>query len=289
MPTNCPHLLRFAWRVVHGFLVGNRGVILTGAVAFNLMLSLVPLCAVLLTILSGFVDHQRLMGTLSAEVSLVAPALAQPLSDALEGFFANRSVAGWLGALSLLFFSSKAFRVLELCFRSIFDRPDESFRRNWWTAALIPYLFILIAAAGLLAITSLSSLVDTCARLGLQPDWLDRFPAARHALLVHLLGTAGMIPVFTLLYKVMPPVRVPFRRALAGGIVAALLWEAARHLLVTWVIRAPIVNAVYGSLASAIVAMLSLEFAALVLLLGARVIADLQHHAEKGLPWHGCA
>jgi YihY family inner membrane protein len=96
----------------------------------------------------------------------------------------------------------------------------------------------------------------------------------------------GLVLLFTLLYKIMPVATVSFRRALAGGITAAILWEITRYLLVAYFIHVSIVNVVYGSMATIIIVLLTMEAVALILLLGAQVIADLQRNANLGLPWH---
>ena len=46
------------------------------------------------------------------------------------------------------------------------------------------------------------------------------------------------------------------------------------------------VNAIYGSMATVIIVLFTLEAVALILLLGAQVIADLQRNANAGLLWH---
>jgi uncharacterized BrkB/YihY/UPF0761 family membrane protein len=70
--------------------------------------------------------------------------------------------------------------------------------------------------------------------------------------------------------------RLALRHALVGGVTAAMLWEITRHVLVWYFSTLSIVNLVYGTLASAVVILLSLEAAALILLLGAQVIASYE-------------
>jgi uncharacterized BrkB/YihY/UPF0761 family membrane protein len=43
---------------------------------------------------------------------------------------------------------------------------------------------------------------------------------------------------------------------------------------------------IYGSLATVIVVLLGLEIGAIILLLGAQIIAELEHSAEHGCPWY---
>ena len=91
---------------------------------------------------------------------------------------------------------------------------------------------------------------------------------------------AGEIIVLTSIYMVMPVGRPSWRHALIGGVTAGLLWEVTRHLLVWYFATISQVRIVYGSLTTAIVVLLSLEIAAMVLLLGAQVIAEYERSGD---------
>ena len=82
----------------------------------------------------------------------------------------------------------------------------------------------------------------------------------------------------------MPVTSVPLRHALIGGLVAAILWEIARNVLVWWFSSVSLVNIVYGSLATVIVVLLTLETAAVILLLGAQIIAELEPARREPSP-----
>ena len=100
--------------------------------------------------------------------------------------------------------------------------------------------------------------------------------------LLYLLGVAGEILLLTALYLVMPVGRLSFRHALLGGVTAALLWEATRHVLTWYFGSVSKVNVVYGSLTTAIVVLLSLEIAAMLVLFGAQVIAQYERLERTG-------
>jgi uncharacterized BrkB/YihY/UPF0761 family membrane protein len=95
------------------------------------------------------------------------------------------------------------------------------------------------------------------------------------------LGVVGEILVLTSIYLVMPVGRPSWRHALIGGIIATLLWEITRHLLVWYFGTLSQVGLVYGSLTTSIVVLLSLEIGAALLLLGAQVIAEYEHIGTK--------
>ena len=279
-------LVGFATRVLRDFFLRNHGLLLTGAVAYNVMLSLLPLSAVLLVVFSNFFEPRLLMESITSEVSLIAPGFAPTLTEVLDGFLHNRKLVGWVGLLGLLFFSSMAFRVLEDSIAIIFNRPLPTLKRKFWVSALMPYLFILILAGGLIVVTSANAIIDAQSRSRHPFPRIEAIMQHHIGHIIYLTGVLGLVLLFTLLYKIMPVARVSFRRALAGGFTAAILWEITRHLLVAYYTNISIVNVLYGSMATIVIVLLTLEAVALILLLGAQVIADLQRNADGGILWH---
>ena len=177
----------------------------------------------------------------------------------------------------MLFFSSFAFSVLESAISIIFVHRVRHKQRPLIVSLLLPYLYILMLGAGFLVMTVIASLLqsmsdDQLVLLG--RGWsLDRLSVV----LLYLAGVAGLILVLTSIYLVMPPRgRISPRHALAGGVAVGLLWEATRHILLWYFSTLSVVGAVYGSLATTIVGLLSLEIASIFLLLGAQVIAEYE-------------
>ena len=84
-----------------------------------------------------------------------------------------------------------------------------------------------------------------------------------------LLQSVGALPAFS-------PSPRGRASALVGGITVGLLWEATRHILLWYFTTLSVVGVVYGSLATTIVGLLSLEVASIFLLLGTQVIAELR-------------
>ena len=280
------NIVRFSSRVLRDFFLRNHGLLLTAAVAQNMMLSLIPLCAVLMVVFSHFFEQKLLLDSLTSEVSLIAPGFAVTLTEVLLAFLRTREIVGWVGLLTLLFFSSMAFRVIEDAFAIIFHRPLPTLKRKFWISALMPYLFILIVAGGLIVVTAVNAIVDA---QSLQTHRVLGINLMFHRYLgavIYITGLLGLVLLFTMFYKIMPVARISFSRALAGGFTATILWEIVRHILVYYYTNVSMVNVVYGSMATIIIVLLTLEAIALILLLGAQVIADLQRNANAGIPWH---
>ncbi len=286
MEKRLPKIIRFAARVLRDFFLQNHGLLLTAAVANNMMLSLIPLSAVLLVIFSHFIDPSKLISSISAEVSLIAPGFAPTLSEVLTGFLKTREVIGWVGLGSLLVFSSFAFRVLEDAIAIIFHRPLPKLKRNFWISALMPYLFILIVAAGLMVITAINAFIDARSISNPTPAGMELLLHQHLAQIVYFTGVLSLVLLFTLFYKIMPVATIQWKRAVIGGLTATILWEIVRHLLVSYYTNISPVNVIYGSMATIIIVLLTLEAVALILLLGAQVIADLQSSSAAGIPWY---
>lgn len=284
--TLLPRVARFLWRVLTAFL-RNRGILLAGGVGYNILLSIVPLFALLVVLLARVVDEQHLLEVLAIQARHLAPAHAEVLIEAVRALLDSRDVIGILGFPVLLLFSSFAFRMLEDALAIIFHAPDTHHAgRSPWVSVLMPYAFMLVLGAGLLALTLLVTLASSLNAL-----WLALFGRALPLAglsepMLNLTSFLGVFLLFSAIYKVLPVVKIALRRAVVGGFVAALLWEGVRLLLVFYFANLSLVNAVYGSLATLIVVLLSLEVGAIILLLGAQVIAELERNARLGLPWH---
>jgi YihY family inner membrane protein len=259
----------------------NQGLLLSGAVAYYMLLSIIPLMVLLLVGLSKILPEDRLLETVRSDLALVIPAAAGTVTEHLEDFLANRHLIGWVGSLVLVFFATTAFTVLENAMSVIFFHRVAVHRRHFLVSALIPFLFIALIGMGLLLITLISGAIQTLddeqIRLFGRQWGLEGASAAA----LYFLGVSGLVLLLTGLYLVMPLGRIALRHALIGGAVAAVLWEISRHLLVWYFKTLSLVNLIYGSFAGAVVVLLSFEVAALILLLGAQVIAEFE---RCGLP-----
>ena len=230
----------------------------------------------LVIILSHVIEADRLMATLAHYLEIVAPGQSAPLIDELRGFIAHREVIGWTLAITLIFFSSLAFSVLENAMSVIFYHRVLEKRRPLMMSLLIPYLYILILGLGLLVVTLVAGTLQSFALTTLDflgHDWSMSTPSR---VLLYMIGVCGEVLVLASIYFVMPVGRLAWRHALIGGVAATLLWEISRHVLVWYFATLSQIRTVYGSLTTAIVVLLSLEIAALVLLIGAQVIAEYE-------------
>src|SRR3954466_5150290 len=265
----------FALAVIKQFR-SNQGLLLAGAVAYYTLLSLVPLLILVLMALSHIFAEDRLLQMLREYLEFVVPGQSNALVEELRIFLVHREVVGSVLLITMLFFSALAFTVLENAMSVIFVHRVAIKRRHFLVSAVMPYLFVLVLGFGLLIITLVASLLQfvgthSITILG-RAHSLDQLSAV----LLYGVGVTGEVLLLSAIYLVMPVGRLALRHALIGGATAALLWEITRHILVWYYTTMSQIQVVYGSLTTSVAILLSVEIGALVLLLGAQVIAEYE-------------
>ncbi len=269
------HPLRFLWEALKGFRA-NQGLLLAGAVAYYALLSMVPLLIVSVIALSHFIDQRELLVTIGRYLEWLLPGQSRAIVGELSNFLAHRDVLGPVLLVTMIFFSSLAFTVLENAMSVIFNHRKADRSRHFLVSAVMPYLYILSLCFGLLLVTLVSGALQIIGQERVELLGYSWSMSGVSGLLLYLLGLGGEIFLLTSLYMVMPVGRLSLRHALVGGVTATLLWEVTRRVLVWYFSTLSQVNVVYGSLTTAIVVLLSLEIAATLVLFGAQVIAHYE-------------
>lgn len=277
-------LFRFALRVVKSF-IRNKGLLLAGAVGYNALLSMLPLAAVLLVVVSHFLDVQLIIEIIRAELRIVLPGQSDTLIGALNSFVMERDVIGGIGFAVLLFFSSIAFRMLEDAMSVIFRHHREKKERHPIISALIPFVYIGVMAIALFFVTLVTAILESRVDGGFEVLGAQVGFEQWSVWMFDFIGFVGLVVILSSFYRVMPVAKVRWRLALIGGGVAAILWEIVLRSVVWYFANLSLVNVIYGSLATVVVVLLCMEIAAVIILLGAQVIAEIEKSAEAGGEW----
>jgi membrane protein len=273
-------LIGFLLQVLRSFR-HNQGLLLSGAIAYYTLLSVIPILILILIVLSHVMDPEQLLGTISTFLAIATPGYADILTEQVRVFFQYRGVIGTVGILILLFFSSIAFSVLENAISVIFHRVRIK-RRHFLISSIMPYAFISLIALSVLFLSFVVGVLEPLESMKLVIFGRNLgLGAAAFGMAVYALGLVAEVFLITAFYIVLPVGQTPFRHALMGGLVATILWEITRRVIVWYYKTYTFVNLIYGSFASLIVFLLSVEAVALIILLGAQVIAELEHVNEK--------
>lgn len=282
--TQVLRLLRFAWKIVRNFR-RNNGLLLAGALGYNALLSIVPLLALVLVGLSSVLEEGPLISVFETQADAVLPGRAQAVTDAVESFLENRDVIGSVGVVVMLIFSAIAFRMLEEAMATVFRRDRHAAKRNLWLSVLMTVGYLGVFGVGILLLTVVMITLDAA------PEHLSFLGLSLRAeevstALVKVAAFGGIVAFLTSFYWLMPQVGVKLKRALIGGLVAGSLWEGVRTALMWYFANLSLIDVIYGSLATVIIVLVSLEVAAVIVLLGAEVLAELERAEDEGRAWH---
>lgn len=269
------HPLAFIVQTLKGFRQ-NQGILLAGAIAYYALLSIVPFLILTVIALSHLVEQAELLDTLRRYLEWLVPSQSKALLVDLSQFLENGAVIGVVLLVTMVFFSSLAFSVLEKSMAVIFAHRGIKTKRHFLTSALLPYGLVLFLSAGLLIVTVASISLEG---LGL---WSIGFLEWHWSLgglskvLLYLLGVSAETIILSAIYFFIPIGRTAWHHALIGGFFTASLWEIIRHLLVWYFSTISKASVVYGSLTTAVVALFSMEIIATLLLLGAQIISEYE-------------
>ena len=270
----------FLLRVVRGF-VRNQGLLLSGALAYYTLLSIVPLSILALIVLPHFIGEEQAFYILSTYIGMMIPGYGAILTEQMQVFLQHRQTLGIIGFVAMLFFSSMAFTVLENAMSVIFMHRVSVKRRHFLTSAVIPYLYILAIGLGIVLISFITGALEILEKRQLVIFGWSVSLEVTSRVALHILGVLCEVLLLSSMYLLMPVGRIAIRHALIGGITATVLWEITRRTLVWYYATLSMVNVIYGSFAKTVVALLITEAISLILLLGAQVIAELEHKTNE--------
>lgn len=266
----------------------DDGNLLAAAVAYYATLAFFPMLLILVSALGlmlrfsgGTRDAQRELLTLLAEKT--SPVLAGHVENVLDEIGAGAVIGGPLGLIVLLLAAIGIFTQFERAFDRIWKVGR---RRGTGIIAAVRHTlfrrlraFLMLLGVGLLVFAGFIG--------GMAASAVGRFATdlPGGGLAWNLIHVAGGVVLnwllFTVIYKALPKVRVQWSEASRGGLVAAVLWEAARQLLAIVLLSRK--YSAYRVVGSLIGLMLWIYVASSVLFLGAEYVRVIHRdRAEKG-------
>ena len=189
------------------------------------------------------------------------PASGEVLQQYLQQFSQKASQLTGAGFLFLIVVALALMANIDKAFNTIWRvkkkrSPISKFIVYWAILSLGP-LLIGVSMAVTSYLVSLPLFTDAAATFGFGRRLLGLTP---------LLASAT---AFTLLYAVVPNRRVPIKNAIAGGVLAAILFEIAKRGFAFYLTSFPAYEAIYGALAAIPIFLVWVYLSWVVTLLGA--------------------
>jgi membrane protein len=268
------HLLRALTMAVVEFFK-DQCMLRASALTFYTLMSIVPVFAVIFGVAKGFGLEKLLEKELMEQLSGQEQALERIL-DFSRSLLENAQGALMAGVgVAVMFWSAiKVLGQIESALNAMWDvRKSRTWVRKFtdYLAMMIVGPVLLLAAGSVTVFirTQIGAVADSLHIA----DWLG--PLALQAM---KLGSLALIwALFTLIFMAMPNTRVPFRAALAGGILGGTLFQLTQSIYIGFQVGVAQNNAIYGSFAALPLFFVWVQTSWTIVLFGAEFCYAFQH------------
>ncbi len=264
-------LWRIAYEAAHGYFT-NRLSTSAAAMAFYTMFALGPIMIFSIAVAEPFVGKLMAQEAIfNALSTVVAPEQLKGIQRfASQDLFRGGGIAALIGAAVLLYTGTRVFVELDDGIDAIWrDRKTRglhpvlaSLKSRLLALALMVVLGVLLIAVILTSVL-ISAYAGALEAFPILGEWIG--PAM--SVFVHY----GLLSAFfTLIYKWLPTGGVPWKYALIGGVVNALLFAAGNRALVYYFEVTQLTSA-FGATAGFAAIMVWMYWTSLTILIGAQV------------------
>ncbi|MGH7229776.1 MAG: YihY/virulence factor BrkB family protein [Nitrospiraceae bacterium] len=247
---------------------------LAASLAFFSLLSFFPLIFLLLYGISFVVSQERIgFDFLLNFLEGFLPTLGVQLAEEIRRL-ASEQVMQWVVFFTFVWFGLLVFYELDYTVNVVFEVP---LHRHPLISMAVS--IVLLALVGLLLLLSyvvtqvLGLMVQHAPRIA----GIDVVAVTAHGLLLsYLLPFILVLMAVTCLYRYLPHRTPPWRHAIVGGLVLAVLWEFAKHVFSSYVQDLTVYSRMYGSLIVVVLFLLWVYYSAALFLFGAAIVHRLQ-------------
>jgi len=244
------------------------------ALTYTTLLSLVPLLAVVFSLLAAFPVFQSFSSTIEDFIfNSLVPASQEELKSYLVEFAKKAANLTVVGVASLIVTSLLLIETIDHAFNDIWQTRQRrklmaGFLVYWAILTLGPLLIGMSLGLTTELVSSWTFFSTLNTLLGVEP---------------FLLPLVLLTLAFTLLYVLVPNRYVPISHAAIGAGFAAALFLVAKHGFAFYVTHFPTYELIYGTLAVIPIFLIWLYLSWLIILLGAEITHALTsfHHQDQ--------
>jgi membrane protein len=241
---------------------------LAGSLTYTTLLALVPLITVALALSTTFPVFRE--WTAHLDVWFEKNVLPEQISGSVAGYISQfATAAARLTAIGVIFLAVTAVMMM----LTIDSGLSQIFRVNRprpLAQQVLIYWAVLTLGPMLMSASISMTSVLLSASLG-----VTKGMAPLHFVLLRSVPFLLTASAFTLVYLLVPNRKVHFRHALAGGLVAATLFEAMQRVFGMYIENFPTYRQVYGTFAAVPIFLVWLYLCWVVVLFGAALTAIL--------------
>ncbi|HET8579103.1 MAG TPA: YihY/virulence factor BrkB family protein [Methylomirabilota bacterium] len=247
----------------------HRGFFLASGLSFSLLTCLIPILFFIVS-LAGFVlSRKAAMDAVLNQLAQIVPVYKNEMRQALEQIIRRRNLSGLVGTVILLLFASQLFGAVRLVLNDIFGftRGPGILRGMLKDVVLLFLMGVLFLVS--IVITDIFGWLNIIllTPIRVPPEWVQSA----------FIGLALAINtlLFLIAYRYFPHRKIPVGAALAGALLAAVLWETAKQLFRWYILSMGVYDRVYGPLGALVALTMFAYYSGVVFILGAEFTAAL--------------
>ena len=245
---------------------------MAASVSYYAVLSLFPLVLGLSTIISTVANSPGRQDQVIEFIVDYLPGSEAFVRDTLASLAKYNAAFGIVSFFSLLWAGSAVFGGITRAVNRAWDvEKDPPFYKNK------PRQLLMAAGISLLFFLSVgtTSLFRWAASINVGGAPLEQQIGG--VMTVILMGIPVLLVnflIFAIIYKFLPNTKTYWRYIWLGGVIAAVLFEAGKHLFIWYLDNFADYSELYGGVASVVVLMVWAYFSAFILILGAEIASE---------------
>jgi membrane protein len=245
------------------------GMFMAAGLAFFFLVGMIPLVLLGVSFVGFVLSSEQAAREVVGQLTANFPVYRGEITSALLRIVQTRRSSGLIGLVVLVLVSTPLFGAVRLVMHRLLGiRSGRGFVHSLLRdAGMVLMLCVLLFAATVVTwvVTWFQEIVQAAATGPL--PWMHWVP-----LVFSIVLSAVM---FYLGYRYVPYRRVRVVPALAGGLLASLLWEVAKQLFRLYIRRVGLYDQIYGPLGVLVAVVMFVYYSAIVFVFGAAYVASL--------------
>jgi membrane protein len=250
---------------------------LAGAIAFNVLVAIVPLVLAAVGVAGFFLQARSELGADPTEPVIefllnvlppVSDEFVQEMRELLRGFIANASGLFTIGTLAFAWLATRMIGTLRTVLRDIFDMQAD---RSIIAGKFFDLQMVFVAGTLLVLNIAITFGLGLITRHGF--EFLNIRPGPRglaEALLFRGLAFLTIWFMFALIYRYLPYRKIHWRTAIIAATFTAVLYELLKAAF-SWYFSHYATVTMYGNLASLAILIIWIYYMAVIFVLGGEV------------------
>jgi YihY family inner membrane protein len=245
------------------------GLFLASGLAFSVLICLIPFVLLGVSMVGFVLSGEQAAQEVVNQLARNFPVYRREISRTLLAIVETRRVSGLLGTITMIVFASQLFGTARLVMHRVLGVRAGSFLGNFARDAVMVVLLSVFLFVGTVA----TSVLEWVLTLLFEP-----VRVSRQWISVAWVGFSLVVSTLMLYfgYRYLPRRRIRPGAALAGAVLASVLWEVAKRLFRIYVRNVAVYGQLYGPLAVLVAFVMFVYYTCVVFVFGACYVAAME-------------